>query len=134
MDQSRHPAAVLRAGSWLFLGLVLDADDPSSAPDGRRSDFKSAQLAGDLAVEAPLVLTVASRDQARRENRCRPQSLHVRCANLRRYSAGVMPVARRNARVKLDCEKNWQSRAISDSDARPVVIIALALSSRRRLR
>jgi hypothetical protein len=35
--------------------------------------------------------------------------------NLRRYSAGVMPVARRNARVKLDCEKNLQSRAISQS-------------------
>ena len=34
-----------------------------------------------ISVEAPLVLTVASRDQARRENRCRPQSLHVRYAN-----------------------------------------------------
>jgi hypothetical protein len=44
-----------------------------------------------------------------------------------------MPVARRNARVKLDCEENWQWRAISLSDARPVAIIALALSSRRRL-
>ena len=28
---------------------------------------------------------------------------------VRRYSAGVMPVARRNARVKLDCEENRQS-------------------------
>jgi hypothetical protein len=53
--------------------------------------------------------------------------------NVRRYSAGVTPVARRNARVKLDCEENRQSRAISPSDARPVAIIALALSSRRRL-
>jgi hypothetical protein len=53
--------------------------------------------------------------------------------NVRRYSAGVMPVARRNARVKLDCEENWQLKAISESDARPVAIIVLAHSSRRRL-
>jgi hypothetical protein len=53
--------------------------------------------------------------------------------NARRYPAGVMPVPRRNARVKLDCEENWQSRAISWSDARPVAIIAFAFSSRRRL-
>ena len=53
--------------------------------------------------------------------------------NVRRYSTGVMPVARRNARVKLDCEENRHSRAISLSDARPVAIIALAVSSRRRL-
>jgi hypothetical protein len=52
---------------------------------------------------------------------------------VRRYSAGVMPVARRNARVKLDCEENRDSRAISESDARPVASIALALSSRRWL-
>jgi hypothetical protein len=56
-----------------------------------------------------------------------------RYRNARRYPAGVMPVARRNARVKLDCEENWQSRAISWRDARPVAIIALAFSSRRRL-
>jgi hypothetical protein len=53
--------------------------------------------------------------------------------NARRYPAGVMPVARRNARVKLDCEENWESRAISWRDARPVAIIAFAFSSRRRL-
>ena len=53
--------------------------------------------------------------------------------NVRRYSFGVMPVARRNARVKLDCEENWQLKAISESDAPPVAIIVLALSSRRRL-
>ena len=29
-----------------------------------------------------------------------------RYCNVRRYSFGVMPVARRNARVKLDCEEN----------------------------
>src|SRR6266536_2149447 len=52
---------------------------------------------------------------------------------VRRYSAGVTPVARRNARVKLDCEENRESRAISESDARPVAIIALALASRRWL-
>jgi hypothetical protein len=52
--------------------------------------------------------------------------------NVRRYSAGVTPVARRNARVKLDCEENWQLKAISESDD-PVAIIALALSSRRWL-
>jgi hypothetical protein len=53
--------------------------------------------------------------------------------NVRRYAVGVMPMARRNARVKFDSEENWQASAISDSDARPVAIIALALSSRRPL-
>jgi hypothetical protein len=53
--------------------------------------------------------------------------------NVPRYAAGVMPMARRNARVKFDPEENWQASAISDSDARPVAIIALALSSRRPL-
>jgi hypothetical protein len=43
-----------------------------------------------------------------------------------------MPVARRNARVTLDCEENGQLKAISESDD-PVAIIALALSSRRWL-
>ena len=52
---------------------------------------------------------------------------------VRRYSAGVTPVARRNARVKLDSEENRHSKAISLSDARPVAIIAFAVSSRRRL-
>jgi hypothetical protein len=32
--------------------------------------------------------------------------------NVRRYSAGVMPVARRNARVKLDCEENRDTKRI----------------------
>src|SRR5712672_1074172 len=49
---------------------------------------------------------------------------------VRRYSAGVMPVARRNARVKLDCEENWQLKAISLSDGFPVAINAFAASSR----
>ena len=53
--------------------------------------------------------------------------------SFRRYWAGVMPVTRRNAWVKLDSEENRQSRAISRSAARPVAIIAFALSSRRRL-
>ena len=61
------------------------------------------------------------------------RSLEECYRNVRRYAAGVMPMARRNARVKLDSEENWQSSAISRSDARPVAIIALALSSRRRL-
>jgi hypothetical protein len=61
------------------------------------------------------------------------RSAEERYRNVCRNSAGVMPVARRNARVKLDCEENRQSRAISPSDARPVAIIALALSSRRWL-
>ena len=61
------------------------------------------------------------------------RSAEERYRNVCRYSAGVMPTARRNARVKLDCEENWQSRAISESDARPAAIIALAFSSRRWL-
>jgi len=51
--------------------------------------------------------------------------------NARRYSAGVMPVARRNARVKLDCEENRQSRAIFESDAHPVAISESAGTYRR---
>ena len=61
------------------------------------------------------------------------RSAEDRYRSVCRYSAGVMPVARRNARVKLDCEENRHSRAISLSDVRPVAIIALAVSSRRRL-
>jgi hypothetical protein len=78
--------------------------------------------------------------QRRKPHRCRVMIVVGALAdeecyrNVRRYSAGVMPMARRNARVKLDCEENRHSRAISESDARPVAIIALALSSRRPLR
>ena len=39
-----------------------------------------------------------------------------------RLPAGVMPVARRNARVKLDCEENWQLKAISESDDSVAII------------
>jgi ATP-dependent DNA ligase len=39
---------------------------------------------------------------------------------VRRDSAGVTPVVRRNARVELDREENRHSRAIPLSDARPV--------------
>jgi hypothetical protein len=42
-------------------------------------------------------------------------------------------MARRNARVKLDSEENRQLSAISRGDTCPDAIIALALSSRRRL-
>lgn len=59
------------------------------------------------------------------------RSLEECYRNVRRYAAGVMPMARRNARVKLDSEENWQSSAISRSDARPVAIMTFALSSRR---
>src|SRR5262249_18640645 len=65
----------------------------SPAADGRYSDPKSAQLTGDLEVEAPLVLTVASRDQARRENRCRLKSLHVRHANSQRVTSDYQALA-----------------------------------------
>ena len=58
-------------------------------------------------------------------------SLEESYRNVRRYAAGVMPMARRNARVKFDSEENRQASAISHSDVRPVAIIALALSSRR---
>ena len=65
------------------------------------------------------------------ENRTGMRSLEECYRNVRRYAAGVMPMARRNARVKLDSEENWQSSAISRSDARPVAIMTFALSSRR---
>ena len=61
------------------------------------------------------------------------RSLEECYRNVRRYAAGVMPMARRNARVKFDSEENWQASAISRSDARPVVIMNFALSSRRLL-
>ena len=51
-------------------------------------------------------------------------------ADARRYSAGVMPVARLNARVKLDCEENRQTKAVFASDMSPAAIIAFAHSRR----
>ena len=50
--------------------------------------------------------------------------------NSRRYIAGVKPVARRNARVKLDCEENPHMKAISAIDVAPAAIIVFARSSR----
>ena len=50
--------------------------------------------------------------------------------NWRRYIAGVKPVARRNARVKLDCEENPHMKAISSIDVTPAAIIVFARSSR----
>lgn len=44
----------------------------------------------------------------------------------RRYSPGVIPVARRKARVKLDCEPNRASNAILSSGLSPATIMALA--------
>jgi hypothetical protein len=41
-----------------------------------------------------------------------------------------MPVARRNARVKLDCEENPHMKAISAIDVAPAAIIVFARSSR----
>ena len=40
--------------------------------------------------------------------------------NVRRYSTGVMPVARRNARVKLDCEENRHSGEMKDAETRDI--------------
>ena len=51
-------------------------------------------------------------------------------ADARRYSAGVMPVARLNARVKLDCEENRQTKAVLAIDVPPAAIIAFAHSRR----
>ena len=45
----------------------------------------------------------------------------------------VMPVAHPNAQVKLDCEENQQSTAISLSEAPPLAMLCFALSRRRRL-
>jgi hypothetical protein len=93
------------------------------ADDGGSSDRAESVRSGTLETSTVRrVLTVA---RMRSAGKC--------YRNVCRYSAGVMPVARRNARVKLDCEENWQSKAISSSDARPAAIIVLALSSRRRL-
>jgi hypothetical protein len=45
----------------------------------------------------------------------------------------VMPVAHRDARVKLDCEENRQSTVISLSEAPPLAMLCFALFGRRRL-
>jgi hypothetical protein len=59
------------------------------------------------------------------------------CAELprrrRRYSAGVIPVARRNARVKLACDEKRALKAICASGDLPAAISAVAFSSRIRL-
>jgi hypothetical protein len=101
--QSRNTDAVTHDG------LVLDADDPPSAAYGRRSDSKFAQLMGDLSVEALLVLTVARRNQPRRENRCRPQSLHVRHPNSQNIAPDYETVA--CERQHLGDKRRWQPQS-----------------------
>jgi hypothetical protein len=44
-----------------------------------------------------------------------------------------MPVARRNARVKLACDEKRAFEPTSASDNRPAAISAIAFSSRKRL-
>jgi hypothetical protein len=48
----------------------------------------------------------------------------------RRYCPGVKPVARLKARVKLDCEENRHTEAVSAIDVSPAAIIAFAHSRR----
>jgi hypothetical protein len=66
-------------------------------------------LTGDLEVEASLVLTVASRDQARRENRCRLKSLHVRHANSQGVISDYQALARE--RQHFGDERRWQPQS-----------------------
>src|SRR5262249_7390081 len=51
-------------------------------------------------------------------------------ALVRRYSPGVTPVARRNARLKLACDENRQLRAILFRDCLPSASNVIALCSR----
>jgi hypothetical protein len=54
--------------------------------------------------------------------------------NWRRYSVGVIPVARWNARVKLACEEKCALNAISASGSLLAANSAMAISSRTRLK
>jgi hypothetical protein len=107
----------------IFLTVLAGGGGGGFADDGGSSERAESVRSGTLETSTVrrVLIVVGIR------------SAEERYRNVRRYSVGVTPVARRNARVKLDCEENRQSRAISPSDARPVAIIALALSSRRRL-
>jgi hypothetical protein len=89
--------------------FVLDADDPASASHSRCSNAKCAQLSGDLAVEALLVLTIASRDQAGRENWCWPQSLHVRHANSQDVTVDYQSLSRE--RLHFGDEYSWHPQS-----------------------
>jgi hypothetical protein len=105
-------------GPAVVLTVLADLDSP-------RPDRANATNRAGPAWEDARVRSVTIMAEMRPAEEC--------YRNVRRYSAGAMPVARRNARVKLDWEENRLPRAISPSDARPVAIIALALSSRRWL-
>jgi hypothetical protein len=59
----------------------------------------------------------ASCDLARRSNACFDPGPRKAIATFVGTRPASSPVARRNARVELDCEENRQSRAISESDA-----------------
>jgi hypothetical protein len=95
---------------------------------GRSACFHRACCLLDRSCGGPASPTTA--DQANAQNRSGPgrwkpapvrrvlivarmRSAEEYYRKVRRYSAGVMPMARRNARVKHDCEENWQLKAIS---------------------
>ena len=90
-------------------GLVLDAEDPTTATAGRSSDSEFAQLTDDLAVEPLLVLTVPGCDQACRENRCRPQCLHMRHTNPQTVTGNHEALARE--RQRLGDQRRWQPQS-----------------------
>jgi len=68
-----------------------------------------AQLTDDLAVEPLLVLTVPGRDPACRENRCRPQCLHVRHTNPQTVTGNYEAFARE--RQHFGDKRRWQPQS-----------------------
>ena len=68
-----------------------------------------AQLTDDLAVEPLLVLTVPGCDQACRENRCRPQCLHVRHADPQTVTGHYETLAREWQ--GLGDQRRWQPQS-----------------------
>jgi len=95
-------------------GLVLDAEDPTTATAGRSSDSEFAQLTDDLAVEPLLVLTVPGCDQACRENRCRPQCLHVRHTNPQTVTGNYEAFARERQHMRARAEIEIGSTVAKD--------------------
>jgi hypothetical protein len=77
---------------------VLAGGGPASPTTADQANAQKGSGPGTLAAPVRRVMIVAG-----------IRSAGKRYRNVCRYSAGVMPTARRNARVKLDCEENRQS-------------------------
>jgi hypothetical protein len=110
-----------------FYALPRMTDNVLSASLGQL-----AELSGEVVQHSNVVKSFSSYSARQQADQPLPDA-HRRGILSQRSSAigWVMPVAHRNARVKLDCEKNRQSTAISLSEAPPLAMLCFALSRRR---